>query len=221
MAITRLAPAQAIVVTVLCILVAVVLGETYQCASQVISPDWLAAGCVNSLLAIGALTHLWLKDRGLLSPSVRLAYVPALFILCGSMLLAKLTAQGGTAYVDDKQWVYFLASFLWIPPIEELVFRGGIGRILRPKIGPLWGAWFSAIIFTMAHGTPTAQRIINGQVGFALGAFLLGICCEGLLYLTGSLLPGIALHAACNATVMIFGVINPRWLDWLGPLYLK
>jgi membrane protease YdiL (CAAX protease family) len=221
MAMTRLAPAQAIVATVFSVCVTIVLGESYQCASQALSPEWLAAGAVNSFLAALAFAYLWHKDRDLLSPGVRLAYVPALIVLCGSMLLAKLTANGDTMPVDEKQTLYFVASFAWVPIIEELVFRGGIGRMLRPKIGPLWAAWFSALIFTMVHGTPTLERALNGQVGFALGAFLLGICCEALLYFSGSLLPGIAFHAACNATVMIFGVINPRWLDWLGPLYLK
>lgn len=218
---TRLAPAMALMTTLVSLCVAVILGEVYQFASHVIAPEWMAAASINSIIGIVVFARIWHRDRLLISLGLRQAYLPAFIVLFGSILLAKLTAEGDTVPMGTEQAVYFVASIAWIPVIEELVFRGGISPMLRAKVGPLWASWFSALIFTMVHGTPTLERLAHGQVGFALGAFLLGICCEALLYWSGSLLPGIAFHAACNATVMIFGVISPKWLDWLGPLYLK
>ncbi|MEN9835961.1 MAG: Type prenyl endopeptidase Rce1-like [Pseudomonadota bacterium] len=218
---TPLAPVQAIKATVISVVLAITLGEIYQFTSTLITPAWLAAATVNSVLALATLIYLKARATGLLRSGPRIVYAPALAVLVGSTLLAKLTAQDTLVDVDREKLWYFAASILWIPVIEELVFRGSVSQLLKQKVPPFWASWFSALIFTLVHGTPTLERILSGQLGFALGAFLLGICCEALVYFSGSLLPAVALHAACNATVMIFGVINPRWLDWLGPLYLK
>ena len=107
-----------------------------------------------------------------------------------------------------------------MPLVEELVFRAGIGAVYRRLSPPIWAAWFAALVFALVHANPTWSNLRHGQVGLALGAFFLGLCCEYLMIKTGRILPCIAFHSACNATVMIFGILDKRWLDWLAPLYL-
>ncbi|MBM4250616.1 MAG: CPBP family intramembrane metalloprotease [Deltaproteobacteria bacterium] len=217
----RLSPVQALAATLISVAVATSLGEIYHYAATIVAPDWLAAAAVNSALALAALTLLRLNTRGLLSAGTRIAYVPALAVVVGSMALAKLTGRDQAVALSTAEIWSFAGSILWIPVIEELVFRGGVSQMFKAKLSPLWSAWFSAVIFTMVHGAPTLERLMSGNVGFALGAFLLALCCEALVYFSHSLLPAIAFHAACNATVMIFGILSPQWLAWLGPLYLK
>jgi membrane protease YdiL (CAAX protease family) len=113
-----------------------------------------------------------------------------------------------------------LAWILWIPPIEELVFRRGVGRLFR-RLAPglIWPAWFSSLTFALVHAEPTLAHLLAGRVGLPLGPFLLGLGCEAALAASGRLLPAVLLHAACNGTATIFALIDPRWLDWLGFLY--
>ena len=64
------------------------------------------------------------------------------------------------------------------------------------------------------------DKILAGQLAAPLGPFLLGLCCEYFLVRSKSVWPGVVFHAACNSTAAVFLIIDPRWLDCLGILYL-
>jgi membrane protease YdiL (CAAX protease family) len=163
---------------------------------------------------------LWRFGAGLRIPrrwGVR-AYGPALFILGGSLGAAWLTRilVDGAPAIDLAFDLRIFAFVLWIPIVEELVFRYGIGSWARQRLGPFWGAYVSAVVFAMAHG--------NGewnQLALPLGPLLLGLCCEWLYHASGRITAAMALHTACNASGWIFAAFDDRWLDWLQALYLK
>ncbi len=144
-------------------------------------------------------------------------YLPAAIILVGTIILASVTRLAGSA--PQGAAAMPLAWVLWVPPVEEVVFRAGLGQAFRRLARPLWAAWFASLTFALVHANPTVANLLSGHLGLPLGPFLLGLCCEGLVQATGRLAPAVAFHAACNATVALFAWGDARWLDWLSPLY--
>lgn len=107
-----------------------------------------------------------------------------------------------------------------VPIVEEVVFRKGVGSFIR-KRWPGWGGiYLSALFFGALHTSPSFGRLVAGDVGVALGPFLLGIVCEILLMRTRLLMFPILFHSFCNGSIFIFSAIDGRWLDWLSILYV-
>ena len=78
------------------------------------------------------------------------------------------------------------------PLAEEVFFRGFVFGVLREKIGVVWGALATGVVFGLVHvaGSPIET------VGVL---FILGVLLCVVYQQTGSLLPCIALHAINNA----------------------
>lgn len=225
----RLAPGRALLTLVVAAGVAFSLTYVYRIAAETTGwTPWIAAATVHSAFAVLVVVLLvrrsqtemlqpmgahgaapaWIKTRPLV------LYAPAVVIAVGAGALALVSRAMGTdpgvgAIGAPESGP--LAWILWIPVVEELVFRAGISPTLRRLAGPIWGAWFAAAVFALAHG--------GGALVLPLGPFLLGLACEALVGLGGRIGPAIALHAACNGTVAVFVALDPRWLDWLGFLY--
>lgn len=215
-----ISPVEVLRLIVVSLVVAVALGTLYAAARSWVQPAWLAAALVHTGLAIPVL--MVLARRGALKGALGLgpwqAYIPTAVIVLGVVFLtagSRLFAGPAESISIDIEpaWI------LWVPLVEEIVFRVGIGSSLRRLGSPLWAIWFSALVFAMAHGAPTLSRLAAGEVGVPLGPFLLGLLCEALYLKTGRLLPIVALHAACNATPLLFALLDARWLEWLGFLY--
>ena len=78
------------------------------------------------------------------------------------------------------------------PALEEIFFRGALARLLR-RAGPALAIVGTAALFAVAHVQP--QKFLPiGLFGVALGV---------LRYASGSLLPGIVLHATFNAIPLV------------------
>jgi membrane protease YdiL (CAAX protease family) len=188
----------------------------YGFVNQVIPPGWLSIAVLHSVLA----WVLWRFARQL-RDTVRLgalAFLPAAVVLGGSLIggLLSRTWIAGAPPLDPR-WDWDLVAFvLWIPVVEEFVFRFGIGGWARQKLGDFWGSYGSALVFAMAHGSGAWD-----QLTMPMGPLLLGLCCEWLYVTSGRLTAAMALHAACNASGWIFATLDERWLDWLQALYLK
>ncbi len=200
----------------LLILLGWALSIFYGFIHQTMPPGWFSIALLHSGIAFG----LW-RYGSRLRPAVRLgfrAWLPAIFVALGSFagaLLSRALIEGAPP-IDTSMDMRLVAFVVWIPIVEELVFRFGMGGWARQKLGPFWGAYGSALVFAMAHG--------NGewnQLALPLGPLLLGLCCEWLYLVSGRLTAAVALHAACNASGWIFAALDERWLDWLQHLYLK
>lgn len=94
----------------------------------------------------------------------------------------------------------FLVTTLVAPIAEEILFRGLLYKGLRAFLGVPGASLLSAFIFTLMHGLPTAR----------LPIFILGMILNHLYERTGSLIPGITLHAVNNAlaTVILVMVLS-------------
>lgn len=187
----------------------VVLAHLY----QLIAVDgWLVPAIVNSILVIGGYRYLSIKSASFVY------YLPAIGLLA-VYFLAVISSSFIGLPSTDKLTSYHLWSVVWIPIIEELLFRVIIGNHLRKLAGRFWGSYCSVICFAFVHSIPTVDRIIALDIGLALGPMLLAIVCEYLYLKSGSILPAILFHAVANGSVVIFVYYDSRWLNWLGWFY--
>jgi len=101
----------------------------------------------------------------------------------------------------DTQGMGFVASFIAVaiiaPFAEELVFRGFIYGGLRSRFGVVVATMSSTLFFTALHFS-IAQFI---------PLFVLGLFLAWLYEKTGSLYPGIILHATNNAISLLLLVL--------------
>jgi membrane protease YdiL (CAAX protease family) len=191
------------------------MGNFYGALGTLMTPSWLPIACIHSTLALVFL-RLAPGDDASKLPILQ-SFVPAFGILLGCLILGLGSRlMLGPVAVEKGTWDWsFLAFILWIPLIEECVFRLGFGGIVRQKLGLFWGSYGSALVFALAHGG------ISLWPNLSLGPLLLGLGCEWIFIRTGRLSAAIAFHAACNGSAGIFSSLDSRWLQWLQLLYLK
>ena len=220
------------------LLAAVALSEVISFASSWASSPWISAAALHSIIAALVVFRWWTgRSKGSsftigidptqlqtfqnARPSLMgaRAFIPAIAVGLGCVLLAfGSAAYGGrvTGAVPAEQ----IAWVLWIPIVEEWVYRVGAGRYLRSRLGLLAGSYLSAILFSLMHSQATLDHLVALQVGLPLGPLLLGALCELIYLKSGKVLPAILFHMICNATPAIFATIDIRWLSWLKVLYL-
>lgn len=223
-----------LLLTFLCLFTAILLSEAYRGAQRLGMGAWQGAFAIHALASVGIL-GLFLGKKTLgrnfsvwgANPSaprwfkVRpwTAYLPALVLSGGSFVLAMSShLMGGGGYTQKPTSP--MAWILCVPFVEEIFFRGGIGAWYRRLMPGIAAGWLASATFALAHSGLTLSHIAQGQVGLPLGPFLLGLLCEILYILSGSLVPPIAVHVAANATVTIFQVLDVRWLEWLSLFYI-
>lgn len=134
-------------------------------------------------------------------------FLVPIIVLMISLCAGSLSSSGEWQSLELSP---YLLSVVFVPIAEELVFRVG-----------LWG-WLGPV--------PNGTRIYLTSASFAIlhtasspwpiGPLLLGIINQVILLRGGGLITAILLHMACNATVVIFLALDPRWLDWLRVFYL-
>ena len=95
---------------------------------------------------------------------------------------------------------YFIIAIL-VPLTEELVFRGGVLRVLLSSGKHNHWLWIavSALLFSLAHGNPAQMP----------HAFLIGLLLGWLYYRTGSILPGVVYHWANNTVAYLLFKLYP------------
>ncbi len=84
------------------------------------------------------------------------------------------------------------------PIVEELFFRGFMFGVFARRIGAVWGALLTGLVFGLGHAPAAPIQLI------ALGAFGVGLCL--LYWRTGSIIPCMALHALNNS--ITFGLVK-------------
>lgn len=104
------------------------------------------------------------------------------------------------------QLFYFLTACVVAPVLEELFFRGAVQGALRPY-GTALSLTMTALLFTLAH-----TNLWELPVVFVLG-FIIGYVAE----VSGSLLPGILLHAV-NNLVMFLIMLQQRQIGGIATL---
>lgn len=224
---TQLDLKKLLVLIVISILIGLSFGAVYQQLSEFMAPVWVAAAVFHTTLAFGLVGFLAQRKRLAAMFSLtadgrfptKALYVPSALIAFAVLVAFVISSFIGGRESSTVDWASQLAFILWIPLIEELVFRAGIGATLQRYAPGLWGIWFSALIFAWVHTSPSLSGLLAGHMGLPLGPFFLGLICEYLRVAGGSLVPAVIFHMVCNSTVVAFSLYDPRWMYWLNWLY--
>lgn len=103
------------------------------------------------------------------------------------------------------------------PVFEEMIFRGFLQKFLEEKWqDPTRAIMVTSLFFTLVHMNPF----------WAIQIYLLGIVLGYLAWITGSILPGIILHALNNGLALFFfkaqDSVDPvyLWGGHVSPLFL-
>ncbi|OGN30032.1 MAG: hypothetical protein A3A33_01765 [Candidatus Yanofskybacteria bacterium RIFCSPLOWO2_01_FULL_49_25] len=150
---------------------------------------WLCIALV--LVGIYWRTSGIIFDKNLLVRNWLRIVLYAGLILCGLLIFVFL---GLTKYFQYVQ--YPVLFFLWIPIIEELIFRGWIYGTLE-KFG-LHAVLFSSILFALHHLQYSHFHLslfVLFQIGYT---FVLGLILAKIRRLSGSIYLGILLHIFIN-----------------------
>lgn len=97
-----------------------------------------------------------------------------------------LSAMGGF-------WPTFALTVILAPIIEEIVFRGVLFPALRRRLGVVAGIVVSSVFFTLVHLNPLQM----------ISVLPLGIYLAIMYQRTGSIYPGMLLHASWNLLVLL------------------
>lgn len=210
----------------LAFLLATALTEIYRLTAMLSELSlWESAALVHTALSLIVLAG-WRRWRlpkresltlGKYSLPVSCAFLPGIAVLIGAFFVSALTSR----HYDLTVWTPEVALMvLWVPLVEELVFRVGLGGFFRRGLGVVLGGYVSALLFALVHGLPGFAELFRGNLGLPLGPLLLGLANEALYVKSGRIAPIFFLHAACNGTAVVFRTFDPRWLDWLSWFYL-
>jgi membrane protease YdiL (CAAX protease family) len=142
--------------------------------------------------------------RGVLE-TVLVALIAAPSLTLGFWLLGQLGFETYSGYLDVYWqsgvpiWVGFAAIALVTPVLEELLFRGLIQPKLERIVSPTEALIVQAALFSALHLSPVIL-ITHFGMGLAFGWLRRG---------TGSVFPGMVLHAAWNGWVLWSSLASP------------
>jgi membrane protease YdiL (CAAX protease family) len=154
-------------------------------------------------------TRLWPAVGWMLAIYFGVVATQALWLI----VMAATGAVGGgghdatTHLATPVALLVLLGAAVTAPIVEEISFRGYLFPALTRWRGPWLAAVITALLFGAAHALVYPPLLLPLMVAFGFGACL-------LFWFTGSLLPGIALHALNNALVVSIAI----GLGWLTPL---
>lgn len=115
-------------------------------------------------------------------------------------LLTLIGYKGNSVIYLDAFGValFFLASVIVAPIIEETVFRGCLFRGIKSRFGSTWAVIISAVAFALVHMSPS-------QTAFQL---CLGVVLGLIVNSTDSILPAIVTHSASNLTAVVLSFVS-------------
>jgi len=113
----------------------------------------------------------------------------------------------GFLKTDNSVWLGILYIAIVPAIFEEIMFRGYILRALEKS----WGIWVAIIVSGFMFG------IYHIQPSNILPLSFLGIVFAYVTYISGSLYPAIVLHFINNGTQVVYGSMNPEFLEQVEP----
>jgi membrane protease YdiL (CAAX protease family) len=173
--------------------------------AKTIAEQWLLTAAVVALTVANArpLSTLWLEVpngwRLWLGFGLPLAYAGVataqLRGIAGSSearerLRRQLAPLRALVPHDAREWQLFQPLAVTAGVCEELLFRGYLVWILSPWLGVYGAALASVVMFGLAHSYQ--------GIAFAPRAFAAGVAMALLALVTGSVIPGMLLHAAVD-----------------------
>jgi membrane protease YdiL (CAAX protease family) len=139
-------------------------------------------------------------------PVLFVAFLIGFILLAAQQLLTKaITGEEPPApsnvileLVADAPWwkllLFASLAVVWAPLVEETVFRGALYRHMRGRLGMVFAAILTAVMFALVHGYPLALMapLITLGVSFAF-----------MREWRGSVISCITAHALHNGSIML------------------
>ncbi len=133
-----------------------------------------------------------------------------LLVLNCAIVGGYLALTGGTPY-SGNEWL--LTETVWVPLVEELVWRGavftllllGLRRYYSERTSTALAIWIGGVVFGLLH----ANNLLYGVPPAFIAVQVLNAAVWGVVYSlararTESIYPAMVLHAAMNAIVVLF-----------------
>lgn len=123
-------------------------------------------------------------------------------------------AEEFAARLHTASLVLVLLAFAVVPAVvEEWCFRGLLFSALLRALGPRGAILVSALLFGVFHLTDRGIPLIERSITSGVMGLVLGWVC----WRTGSLVPGIILHATFNAANVLVAYYHQQLIDagWL------
>lgn len=155
-------------------------------------------------------SNLYLKSRpwGVLLWAALLALgsiLPMEFIAEKINLTMPEQAEAMFQSIMKTSWGY-IALGIMAPLAEEVVFRGGVLRVLLNATGSK-NHWIAIILSALVFG------FIHFNLAQGIHAFLLGLVLGWMYYRTKSILPGLMLHWMNNTVAYVMFHLMPQMSD--------
>lgn len=134
-----------------------------------------------------------LARRTALALAVYWCWAVLVFLLAssfGSLHPLESIPQDGLAFA-----MFALTAVVVAPVCEEAFFRGYVQRRAQEFLSPTLSVTLPSLLFALAH--------FRGDLGPPAAVFMLGVTAGWLRRESGSLLPGMALHAVSNLCVIV------------------
>jgi membrane protease YdiL (CAAX protease family) len=177
---------------------------------------WQSIALLNTALALLSL-FLWKPQTKPTSarPEQLTAWAIGPFLLAMTLLVIFFSNQLEDVRPTVRAYslIEILGLCVWIPLIEEILFRRFLSSWIELKLDGLWGIYVSGLLFSLAHTAPP------DNLWPPLGPFLLGCACTWAYRVSGRIGAPVLLHAACNASAILFAIYAPSWLEMLSWLY--
>ncbi|MBQ7400248.1 MAG: CPBP family intramembrane metalloprotease [Clostridia bacterium] len=151
----------------------------------------ISGKCIKGLIPMFCLCHLFTTLASVFSGAI------SDFLLPGSASVY----EASTGVVAHEFNIYefvisILCTSIFVPIVEEYVFRGVIFSYLR-RFGTAFGIVASATIFGVAHTSPVQS----------VYAFVFGLFSATMIVVTGNIKTSILLHAGNNCLTVVLGYI--------------
>ena len=103
--------------------------------------------------------------------------------------------SGGVEMLDamGSFWLTFAITVVLAPIVEEVIFRGVLFPAIKRRYGLVAGIVLSSLVFTLVHMNPIQM----------LSVLPLGVYLAIMYHRTGSIYPGMILHATWNFMVLM------------------
>lgn len=155
----------------------------------------LSSGLVVILLISGSISLLWsfYKKSNINSNQIFFMLLFLIISLVLEYLINDDIYNGGKITI-----IKALQTFLIVPVLEELVFRGVFQNRLTQKYGWKSGILLTSFLFMLIHYGKFDQMLLSAMFSFLVG---------WLFYRTRSLLLCIVFHILVNIGIFIIGII--------------